>query len=224
MREHLRAGVAVYNAGHYHAAHDAWEDHWIDLKRAVPDAPSTVEEVGDEAPLPGDPSPEADERLLHGLIQFTAAVHHLDGGNQEGALGLAESGRAYLDPLPREYRAVDVETVRSFLDSVVDDPEAVESLPELTHESRALSFVDLDFPATAVAAEVLAEEFGDEDTVGSAIEYARTDLANGEAGSQFVALVFDYVREPDDRGIVLQRLGDHVSRRRHREEDVEGLF
>ena len=26
MDAHLRAGVAIYNAGHYHAAHDAWED------------------------------------------------------------------------------------------------------------------------------------------------------------------------------------------------------
>ena len=68
MREHLRAGIAVYNAGEYHAAHDAWEDYWLDLERGTDD-----------------------ERLLHGLIQFTAAVHHAEERNWEGAVGLAES-------------------------------------------------------------------------------------------------------------------------------------
>jgi len=48
----LRAGIAIHNAGHYHAAHDAWEDEWLELDDG------------------------SDERLLHGLIQFTAAIHH----------------------------------------------------------------------------------------------------------------------------------------------------
>ncbi|MFB6301121.1 MAG: DUF309 domain-containing protein, partial [Halobacteriales archaeon] len=52
MDAHLRAGIAIYNAGGYHAAHDAWEDHWLDLESGTDD-----------------------ERFLHGLIQFTAAVH-----------------------------------------------------------------------------------------------------------------------------------------------------
>ncbi|NIS31883.1 MAG: DUF309 domain-containing protein, partial [Actinobacteria bacterium] len=58
MDAHLRAGIAIYNAGGYHAAHDAWEDHWLEL------------EAGTD-----------DERFLHGLIQFTAAVHHAQGAN-----------------------------------------------------------------------------------------------------------------------------------------------
>ncbi|PSP60265.1 DUF309 domain-containing protein, partial [Halobacteriales archaeon QH_7_66_37] len=37
-------------------------------------------------------------------------------------------------------------------------------------------------------------------------------------------LVFDFLRQPDDRGIVFQRLSEHVDRRADREADVEGLF
>jgi hypothetical protein len=32
------------------------------------------------------------------------------------------------------------------------------------------------------------------------------------------------VREPENRGIVLQRLGEHTDRRRSRDDDVSGLF
>jgi predicted metal-dependent hydrolase len=73
MESHLRAGVAVYNAGQYHAAHDAWEDHWLDLEQGTDD-----------------------EQFLHGLIQFTAAVHHARTRNWSGATGLASSARDYL--------------------------------------------------------------------------------------------------------------------------------
>jgi predicted metal-dependent hydrolase len=224
MREHLRAGIAVHNAGHYHAAHDAWEDRWLALKGEVTEAPATVEAVEDVDPFPSEPTPAADERLLHGLIQFTAAAHHLTNGNPDGAAGLAESGRAYLAPLPADYRSVGVGVVRDYLDGVATDPATVEDVPALTHGGVAVGFEDLDFPATAVAAGVLAEEFGYDGTVEAGVEYARADLADGEDGSRFVALVFDFVREAENRGIVAQRLGEHVRRRRHREEDVEGLF
>lgn len=225
MREYLRAGIAIHNAGHYHAAHDAWEDHWLALKGEVAEAPATVEAVEETEPFPSDPTPAADERLLHGLIQFTAAAHHLTNENPEGAAGLAESGRAYLAPLPADYRSVDVATVRTYLDAVAADPAAVEDVPALTHCGSALDFEALDFAATAVAAEVLAGELGyDEELVAAGVEYARTDLSEGDEGSRFVALVFDFVREDEHRGIVGQRLGEHVRRRRRRESDVEGLF
>ncbi len=71
VRDHLRAGVAIYNAGAYRAAHGAWESKWLSLDRG------------------GD-----DERFLHGLIQFTAAVHHARDGNDSGAVGLARSARS----------------------------------------------------------------------------------------------------------------------------------
>jgi hypothetical protein len=203
MREHLRAGVAIYNEARYHAAHDAWEDHWLDLERGTDD-----------------------ERLLHGLIQFTAVVHHLQEENWSGAAGLAESASEYLSGLPATYRGVELDPVRAFLDRVVDDPAGVtpDDAPPLVHEGRALGYEDLDFETTAVAARVLAaEDSYDESAVASGIEYAREEVAADESGT-FTGLVFSFVRDPDHRPVVATRLGEHVQRRQQRESDVDGLF
>ena len=201
MRAHLRAGIAIYNAGHYHAAHDAWEERWLDL-------------AGD------------DERFLHGLIQFTAAVHHAQNRNWVGATGLAESAREYLTPLPSPYHGVDIASVRTSLAALRADPERIERVPppRLTHEGRALELADLDFDASAVAAAVFAEtgEY-DEAMVERAVEYARADLDADRETSPFVTLVMDFARG-GNRAIVHQRLAEHTDRRAARERDVDGLF
>ena len=247
MRDHLRAGIAVHNAGEYHAAHDAWEDRWLSIKEGM-DAPSTAAEAAarderrrsagetgdgtegdtDDPPSLGvdGPTPEADERLLHGLIQFTAAVYKATDRQWAGARSLASGGRTYLAPLPATYRGVDVAGVRSYCSDLAADPETIERrpVPELTHEGEAVALSDLAFPAAAVAAETIAEEYGyDEDTVERAVEYARADLDAGEETSPFVTLVMDFARR-EDRGIVYDRLRQRVQRRRAREEDVDGLF
>ena len=202
MRAHLRAGLAVYNAGRYHAAHDAWEDYWLDL----PD---------------GD-----DERFLHGLIQFTAVVHHAGTENWSGAQGLAESAGEYLDELPADYRGVNLDDVRPFLAEVTDDPEAIDwdEPPELTHEGVVVGYEDLDFEATAVAAAVLAEADGyDEAVVEDAVEYARRELADQGEG-RFVGQLFAFVQEAGDRPFVYAHLRNHVERERGKDDDVAGLF
>jgi len=204
MEPHLRAGVAIYDAGHFHAAHDAWEDRWLEV---------------DE----GD-----DERLLHGLIQFTAAVHHAREGNWEGAVGLAESAREYLADLPADYRGVNVGDVREYLAALVADPELVERRRPLalTYEGDVVALGDLAFPAVGVAAVALAEadDRYDEAVIERAAEYAERDVEDGEETTPFVALTLDFVTEPENRGIIYDRLGRHVERRRSREEDVAGLF
>ncbi|MBX0295422.1 DUF309 domain-containing protein [Haloarcula nitratireducens] len=202
MDAHLRAGIAVYNAGRYHAAHDAWEDYWLDL------------DSGD------------DERFLHGLIQFTAVVHHGGDENWSGARGLAESAGEYLADLPSEYRGVDLDSVRSFLDRVAADPEAMEwdDPPRLTHNGDAIGYDDLDFDATAVAADVLAEADGyDENAIADAVAYARDELDERGEG-RFVGLLFALVRDEEHRAVVYHRLRDHVQRERQKDDDVAGLF
>ena len=204
MDAHLRAGIAIYNAGGYHAAHDAWEAHWLDLESGTDD-----------------------ERFLHGLIQFTAAVFHAHNGNWSGATGLADSARGYLDGLGDTYRGVDVAGVRSYLGALVADPELIERRPPLalTLDGTRILPTDLDFESTAIAADVLAEEHGyDEAVIADAIDYARADLADGKSESPFVTFLFDFVRDDEHRGIIAQRLGQRVQRRRSREADVEGLF
>jgi hypothetical protein len=205
MRAALRAGVAVYNAGEYHAAHDAWEDRWLELDAGTDD-----------------------ERLLHGLIQFTGALHHARTGNWAGLSGLVASAREYLDGLPADYRGIDLDAVRGYLDALHDDPEHVERAgpPPMTHEGAAVGLADLEFEAAAVAAAVFAEELDayDEATLERAVERARADLDRGEETSPLVALVIDFAAEPEHRGLVYQRLEGHLDRREHERSDVEGLF
>jgi hypothetical protein len=203
MDAHLRAGVAIYNAGEYHAAHDAWEDHWLGLEGGTDD-----------------------ERLLHGLIQFTAAVFHAHDQNWSGAVGLAESASEYLAGLPEEYREVNVGAVREYLAALAADPELIERDHPLAlrHRGAALALSDLRLKPTAVAAAVLAEEDGyDEEVVKTVARYARED-APEQPTSPFVTLLFDFVRQPENRGIIHQRMSEHADRRASREADVAGLF
>jgi hypothetical protein len=204
METALRAGIAIYNAGDYHEAHDAWEDRWLALDSGTDD-----------------------ERFLHGLIQFTAAVHHATERNWAGVTGLAESASDYLDGLPEEYRGVDVAAARAYLTALNADPERVERAPplELTHEGDRLTPDDLDFAECAAAAAVYAEDGPfDEAVIEQGVAYARADLDDGDATSPFVTFVMDFARDEAHRGIVHQRLSERVDRRQRRESDVDGLF
>lgn len=209
MEAHLRAGVAIFNAGGYHTAHDAWEEYWLDLESGTDD-----------------------ELFLHGLIQYTAAVHHASDRNWGGATGLAESAGEYLARLPAEYRDLNVGEVRQYLSTIAADPAYIERrkpLP-LTHRGVALLPADLGFEATAIAAEALAEKRGEESLLEQGVAFARSDLdgtddpLRGETDSPFIPLVFDYVRDGDQRPVIAERLRQHVERRSAREDDVAGLF
>ncbi len=204
MRDALRAGIAIYNDGHYHAAHDAWEDRWLEL-----DADT------------------ADERLLHGLIQFTAAVYHARNRNWEGTVGLAEGALEYLDELSATYRDVGLSPVRAYLECLAVDPEVIERREpiRIPHDGETPGLEDLDVAETVAAAAVLAEELGyDDEPVETVGEYALADLEAGRDDSRFIALSFAFVRDAENRAVVYRRLSGHVDRRRSREGDVEGLF
>ncbi len=204
MHEALRAGIAIYNDEFYHAAHDAWEATWLSLEDGTDD-----------------------ERLLHGLIQFTAAIYHARNRNWEGATGLADSAGGYLAGLPDSYRGVALEPVRQFLAELAADPERIErhEPTSLTHNGTRLTCADLRVTEIAIVAPVLGEEWGyDVEPLEGATTYAITDLEGGDDGSRFISLLFDFVFDEDHRGLIYQRLSQHVSRREARESDVEGLF
>ncbi|MFC3957680.1 DUF309 domain-containing protein [Halovivax cerinus] len=205
MRTPLRAGIAVYNEGHYHAAHDAWEDHWLDLEAGT-----------------------ADERLLHGLIQFTAAVHHARRRNWEGSVGLARSAGEYLADLPPDYRGCNVDAIRRFLADLADDPALIERRAPLalSHDGDILTLEECSPPEIAVAAAVLAEEWGyDGAVVERAGKFLGDELGRERTGTPFLALLSEFAAgDPANRDVVYQRLGQHVERREVRESDVEGLF
>lgn len=194
----------MYNSGFRHAAHDAWEDAWLDLE-----------------------SGSDDERFLHGLIQFTAVAVHARNQNWVGLQGLCASAREYLAGLPDHYRRVDVARVRDALSRIAADPEVIErrGFPALRYDGDVLSLPDLDVDAALVAAPLVAAETNlDEESVAAGVEYAWKDIAGGEGSSRFVTLAADVAREDSHRPVVAQRLAEHVQRRQQREADVEGLF
>jgi predicted metal-dependent hydrolase len=199
----LRAGVALYTAGRYRAAHDPWEAAWHGS-------------TGDDDPF------------LHGLVQFTAAIHHGLAGNDEGATGLARSARGYLADLPSPYRGIDLDLVRAFLPEIERDPEAAaREPPALRFEGRRLALSDLDLPAARHAAAAVAEDLDgyDEALVERAGEYAVADLEAGRATTPFLALLYDFL-DPDgtSRALVYARLESHVEKRDAEASDVAGLF
>lgn len=200
----LRAGVALYDEGRFHAAHDPWEAAWLRVRETAPD----------------------DADLLQGLIQTTAAVFHARAGNDEGARGLATSAREYLADLPVDYRGVNLGDVRAFLPSLEREPAAAGSDPPLLRvDERALALSDLEFPAASVAAVALAEDEGlDELVVERAVGYARTDLERSPT-SPFVVAVLAFVAGTGaPRSVAHDRLRQRVEERDAREEDVAGLF
>ncbi|MEF8779173.1 MAG: DUF309 domain-containing protein [Haloferacaceae archaeon] len=200
----LRAGLALYAAGEYHAAHEPWEDVWLELEDGTDD-----------------------ERLFHGLIQYTAAVHHARDRNWEGAVGLAGSGREYLAGLPGTYRGVDVDAAVSYLAALERDPERIErGDPEpLGYDGGTLEATDLDLSELATAAVALGDEYGtyEADVLGDAIEIAREEARAGSAG--VTTLLFDFVAgEGPSREFVYDRLAAQVSRRRRQRDDIDDLF
>lgn len=193
--DRLRAGVALYNAGHYLAAHEPLESKWLEA-----------------------PAGERDE-CLQGLIQATAAVYKSQTGNHSGAAGLAESAAEYLNSC----EDLAVSALVAWLEKLATDPTLGkrEEPPLLDIEGKALEIYDLPPAGIVTAAEAVAETDGDE-LLGKASEYAAFDLENGQESTPFVTLTVDYLCDPTP--VVRQRLKEHVERRSTRESDVDGLF
>lgn len=219
MDDTLRIGIAVFNAGDHRVAHEAWEEVWLSLDSGTPD-----------------------ERLLHGLIQYTAAVHHARRRNWRGAARLAGSAGGYLADLPADARGVNVGEIRAALRRLAADPEIAERRRPvaLRVDGDALEPLDLDVDGVSTAATLVAAEDDtfEESVVTDAVRYARAGLDDGRAGGStagqprrpqrrdpgFVGMLFDFAADPDRRELVYDRLRAHVERRRGAERDASGLF
>ena len=219
MDDALRVGIAVFNAGDHRAAHEAWEDVWLSLDEGTPD-----------------------ERLLHGLIQYAAAVHHARRRNWTGARRLAGSAGRYLADLDADARGVNVGQLRTALRRLAADPEFAERRRPLAlrADGVALDPTDLTFGNAASAATLLAAEYDafEASVVGDAVRYARAELDRERSATAdaeptrrpqrrdpgFVGMVFDFAADRDRRSLVYDRLRAHVERRRSTERDASGLF
>jgi len=190
----LRAGLALYADGQFHAAHEPWEAVWLDATGET-------------------------ERFLHGLIQVTAALHHTTEQNWAGARGLAESAPEYLAGLERPH-GVDLDPVREFCRRLAADPVVAERAPPppVASHGRRVGFDDLELPGLRRAtAAVAAETSYDADVFASAVDFA-------DGTGPFRPLLVDFLGRAADRRVVYRRLSEHVDRRRREAADVRGLF
>lgn len=202
MDNSLRAGIALYTAGDYHAAHEPWEETWLELS------------AGD------------DKQLFQGLIQFTAAIYHGRQRNWDGAVGLAESAQSYLTTLSTPSRGIDIDSVVTALEGLKTDPERIERgpAPPLRYRGRRLTAADLEIEAITTAASVVADGYDAYDAaiIESAVDDAREEATGSQA--QFIRLLTSFVDDRGHRGIVYDRIRQHVERRQAKRDDVAGLF
>ncbi|HWG19598.1 MAG TPA: DUF309 domain-containing protein [Terracidiphilus sp.] len=83
----LAEGLRCYRAQEFFDAHEHWEGVWLGCE-------------------------EPEKTFLQGLIQVTAAFHHLQRGNRAGAASLLRAALGRLEGYPAEYGGVDVEGLR----------------------------------------------------------------------------------------------------------------
>ena len=78
----LAEGTALFNAGKFWHAHEAWEQLWL-------------------------PARGAEREFLQGLIQLAAAYHHAGRGNARGAMRLFDAALRRLEPFAAGHDRID---------------------------------------------------------------------------------------------------------------------
>jgi hypothetical protein len=79
----LAEGLRRYHAGQFFAAHEAWESVWLE-------------------------SQEPEKMFLQGLIQVTAAFHHLQRNNPRGTALLLQAALGRLERYPARFGGISV--------------------------------------------------------------------------------------------------------------------
>ena len=90
------AGIDLYNAGEFHAAHDAWEERWMG-------------EVGPQEKL-----------FLQAMIQSAVAFHHLDIGRPGAARQMYQRAKEKFALLGRRiFMSLDLDEYQAQLDAAL---------------------------------------------------------------------------------------------------------
>ena len=107
------AGIDLYNAGEFHAAHDAWEERWMG-------------EVGPQEKL-----------FLQAMIQSAVAFHHLEIGRPGAARRMHQmAGEKFARLGVKAFMSLDLEDYQAQLESALSwlraapDPHELEQ-PEI---------------------------------------------------------------------------------------------
>ncbi len=85
--EIFRRGFEQFNARDFFAAHETWEEIWLEAH-------------------------EPEKTTLQGLIQISAGFHHVSRKNLEGGCALLTAGVVKLGRSPAGYRGVRVDELR----------------------------------------------------------------------------------------------------------------
>jgi uncharacterized protein len=102
----LAEGLRCYEAGEFFAAHEAWETVWLEVN-------------------------EPDKTFLQGLIQVTAAFHHLRCNNPVGTGRLLRAALRRLELYPACFGGISVTTLCSDIRERIQALDANEPTPEL---------------------------------------------------------------------------------------------
>jgi uncharacterized protein len=107
----LAEGLRLYDAGEFFAAHEAWESVWLRAQ-------------------------EPEKRFLQGLIQVTAAFHHLQRNNPQGTALLLQAALGRLENYPARFRGILVAVLCDDIRAWLQALEAAEPVTQLSPESR----------------------------------------------------------------------------------------
>jgi predicted metal-dependent hydrolase len=102
----LAEGLRRYNAGECFTAHEAWEAVWLEAQ-------------------------EPDKTFLQGLIQVTAAFHHLQCNNPLGAGRLLLAALRRLERYPADFGGISVAVLCCDIRERIQALNANEPTPEL---------------------------------------------------------------------------------------------
>ena len=102
----LAEGLRLYNAGEFFAAHEEWEGIWLGAH-------------------------EPDKTFLQGLIQLTAAFHHLQRNNPLGTALLLQAALYRLERFPASFGGISVSLLCNDIRERLQALEAGERSPNL---------------------------------------------------------------------------------------------
>ena len=102
----LAEGLRLYHAGEFFAAHEAWETVWLRAQ-------------------------EPEKMFLQGLIQVTAAFHHLQRNNPQGTALLLQAALGRLERYPACFGGISVDLLCNDLREWLQALEAGASAPQL---------------------------------------------------------------------------------------------
>ena len=102
----LAEGLRLYDAGEFFAAHEAWESVWM-------------------------ASQEPEKTFLQGLIQVTAAFHHLQRNNPLGTTLLLQAALRRLEGYPASFGGISVTVLCEDIRERLQTLETSEPAPQL---------------------------------------------------------------------------------------------